>query len=266
MQNVVFSIGQKACVPNTTKQEKSMTKMTRIFMIALVLVVASSSAALAGIWSSTSMSYLQGSGYELASSEDASILTLEHASGWAYGDNFLFLDIFQPFDTDISQYGEWHPRLSMGKISKSSMAFGPVKDVLLATEINFGDGVRAYLYGIGLDFDIPHFSFFSLNMYIRDNPGIENETTYQISPAWNVPFNLGGTKWTFGGFLDYTAAEGDNQEDQVLFVPQLLLDVSNFADAPGNLYVGVEYQYWKNKYGVDGVDENVVQMMAKWFF
>ena len=35
---------------------------------------------------------------------------------------------------------------------------------------------------------------------------------------------------------------------------------------PGNLFVGVEYQYWKNKYGVDGVDENVVQMMAKWFF
>lgn len=243
-----------------------MKKMTRLFIITLVLLVATSGAALAGIWSSTSMSMLYGSGYELTSSEDATIMTLEHASGWAYGDNFLFLDIFQPFDNDISQYGEWHPRLSFGKISNSNMGFAFVKDVLLATEINFGNENRAYLYGLGFDLDIPHFSFVSLNVYIRDNPSIADATTYQVSPAWNVPFDLGGTKWTFGGFLDYTGSEADWQEDQILFVPQLLLDVSNFSGSPGNLFVGIEYQYWKNKYGVDGVDENVVQMMAKWFF
>jgi len=183
-----------------------MKKTTRIFMITLLLLVISSSAAFAGIWSSTSMSILKGSGYELASSEDATILTLEHASGWAYGDNFIFFDMFQPFDTDPSIYGEWHPRFSFGKISKSDLGFGPVKDVLLATELNIGCGNRAYLYGLGFDFEIPHFSFFAINFYIRDNPSIEGETTYQISPSWNIPFNLGGTKRTFGGSLDYTGA------------------------------------------------------------
>ncbi|MBU8871422.1 MAG: hypothetical protein KOO60_11210 [Gemmatimonadales bacterium] len=243
-----------------------MEKMTRIFMTVMLMLAISSSAVLAGNWSSTSMSILNGSGYELASSEDATILTLEHASGWAYGDNFLFFDVFQPFEDDTGIYGEWHPRFSFGKISKSDLSFGPVKDVLLATELNFGCGNRAYLYGLGLDLDIPHFSFFAVNFFIRDDPTIVDETTFQISPSWNIPFTLGETKWTLGGFLDYAGAEGDNQEAHLLFVPQLLLDVSNFADAPGNLFVGVEYQSWTNKYGVDAVEESVFQFMAKWFF
>ncbi len=254
-----------------------MKKMTRIFMIALVLVVAGSGAALASFWSSTSMSYLQGSGYELTSSEDASILTLEHADGWTYGDNFLFLDIFQPFAMDTGLYFEWHPRLSSKKILGNN-GYGFVKDILFATEINVGSSWnsanRAYLYGIGFDLDIPHFAFFSINFYLKDQfnrndfgggPFDRSMSTYQISPAWNIPFELAGMKWTFGGFLDYTGSDG-NFEASLLTAPQLLLDVSNFMDAPGNLFVGVEYQYWKNKYGVDGVDENVIQMMAKWFF
>ena len=254
-----------------------MKKMTRLFMIVLVLVIASSSAALAGIWSSTSMSYLYGSGYELASSEDASILTLEHASGWAYGDNFLFLDVFQPFAMDTGLYFEWHPRFSSKKILGND-GYGFVKDILVATEINVGSSWgstnRAYLYGIGFDLDIPSFSFFSINFFMKDQfnrndfgegPFDREMSTYQISPSWNIPFALGGTKWTFGGFLDYTGSDGEFAAS-LLTAPQLLLDVSDLMGSPGNLYLGVEYQYWSNKYGVDGVDENVAQLMGKWFF
>lgn len=247
-----------------------MKQTSRMFLMALLVLALCSGSALAAIWSSTSMSYLQGSGYELASSEDASIMTLEHASGWAYGDNFLFLDIFQPFDKDLSLYGEWHPRLSLGKMFKQNMAFGPVTDVFLAGETNFGSNAfqntRIYLYGLGFNLDIPKFNFVSLNVYLRDNMAFEDDTSWQISPAWSIPFNIGEAQLTCGGFLDYMAADNDNAKDNILFVPQILLDVGAFHDNPGRLFVGIEYQYWKNKYGVDGIDDNLVQAMAKWFF
>ena len=242
-----------------------MKKMSRIFMIVLVLLVASSGAALASIWSSTSASVLYGDGYKFKSSEKGTILTIEHASGWSYGDNFFFFDTFQPLANGTDMYGEWHPRLSMGKIFKNETGSGFFKDVLIATELNVGNNWRAYLYGLGFDFNIPYFQFFALNIFIRDDKTITEDTTYQISPSWNIPFNIGGTMWSFGGFLDYSGPEGDTKY-QFLAQPQLLLDVSNFADKPGNLFVGIEYQYWKNKFGVEGVDENFVQFMGKWFF
>lgn len=252
-----------------------MKKMTRIFMIMLVLILAGTSA-MAAQWSSTSVSLLKGSGYALASSEDATIMTIEHASGWKYGDNFFFLDVFQPFDKDTSHYFEWHPRLSFGKMTQKDFSFGPVKDVSIATELNVSHGGRVYLYGLGFDLDIPHFSFFNVNFYIRDNPAIEGDQTFQISPYFNIPFTIGDLKFNYGGFLDYAGAEGDG-EANTLTATQLLLDVSDFAGAPGNLFVGVEYQYWMNKYGVeDGKDlgeagelnaqDNLVQLMVKWFF
>jgi nucleoside-specific outer membrane channel protein Tsx len=245
-----------------------MKKTARILMISLVLLALGSGPALAAIWSSTNMQYLYGSGYELASSEDASIITLEHASGWKYGDNFFFFDIFQPFDKDNDIYGEWHPRLSFGKMTGNSWAFGPVKDVLVATELNVGTAWRAYLYGAGFDLDLPHFAFFSVNFFLRKefNSAFDVEySTYQISPSWSLPFNLGNARFDFTGFLDYAGSDGDFKAN-LLTAPQLLLDVGNFSGKPGNFFVGVEYQYWKNKYGVDGIDESVAQLMAKWYF
>lgn len=242
-----------------------MTKTTRIITVVALFSLVFVGTSMAALWSSTDVTFLYGQGYELADPADQTIITLDHASAWTYGDNFFFFDITQPFDTNTGIYGEWHPRLSMGKMFHSDMSFGPVKDVLLASELNVGNGFRAYLYGVGFDLDIPHFNFFSLNMYIRNNPAIEGDTSFQISPAWNIPFNLGQAAFSFQGFLDYATSEG-NGVGNLLTQPQLLLDVGNFQGKPGNLYVGMEYQYWSNKFGIDGIDENVAQFIAKWYF
>ena len=234
--------------------------------IALILVLAMAGSALAAQWSSTSMSFLKGSGYDVTSSEDATIMTLEHASGWEYGDNFLFIDFFQPFDVDTSIYGEWHPRVSFGKLTDKKLAFGPVTDVLLAGEINLGYHKRVYLYGVGLNLNIPKFDFFALNIFLRDDMDFEGESTFQISPSWRIPFHIGKARFECGGFLDYSGAEGEGREAQLLFVPQVLLDVGNFKGAPKRIYAGIEYQYWQNKYGLDGREDNLVQAMVKWFF
>jgi nucleoside-specific outer membrane channel protein Tsx len=253
-----------------------MKRMAPTLVVTLALLALGSGLAQAAIWSSTSASVLYGTKNQavvfdaeanapVGMDQDRTIITLEHADGWKYGDNFFFFDIAEPFANESGIYGEWHPRFSFGKMTGSNTSFGFVKDVLIATELNVDSGWRAYLYGLGFDLDIPNFNFFAINFFIRDDMTIKDESTFQISPSWNVPFSLGSAKFEFGGFLDYSGAEGDG-EYQLLTQPQLLLDVSALQDKPGNLYLGIEYQYWKNKYGIKGIDENYVQFMGKWVF
>jgi nucleoside-specific outer membrane channel protein Tsx len=253
-----------------------MKRIATVLLLSTLILLLGVGSSMAAIWSSTALSVLYGTknqgitfnpdtatleGFD----QDKTIFTLEHASAWKYGDNFFFFDIGQPFDVDTSIYGEWHPRLSFGKMTGNNFGFAFVKDVLIATELNVNDGGRVYLYGAGFDLDIPHFQFFSLNIYIRNDPSIEEETTYQISPAWNIPFTLGSAKFEFRGFLDYAGSAGTS-EANFLAQPQLLLDLGSFSDKPGNLYAGIEYQYWTNKYGIKDIDENYVQFMGKWIF
>ena len=260
-----------------------MKRNVKILLLSLAIIALGAGYSLAAIWSSNDVCLLygtqnQGIVYNPVTDSlegvdrDMTILTFDHASAWKYGDNFFFFDITQPFDNGTAVYGEWHPRLSFGKMTGSDLSFAFVKDVLVATEINVSDGGgRVFLYGAGFDLDIPHFSFFSLNVYIRDDKSFAEETTYQISPAWNIPFNLGGARFEFGGFLDYSGSLGEegaigSRESQLITQPQLLLDIGNFSGKPRNVYAGIEFQYWKNKYGIKDIDEAYVQFMGKWVF
>jgi len=218
----------------------------------------------AAIWRDDNLQVLYGDGHEFGQ-QGRMILTFEHASGWDYGDNFFFFDVYDPFANSTEIYGEWHPRFDLDKISGRDLGFGPVENVLIATELNVGQSWRAYLYGLGFDLELPHFQFFSLNIYVRDDMTIDGDSTFQITPSWNLPFTLGETAWEFRGFLDYAGAEGRGKAN-LLAQPQLLLDVSRFWGDAGSLWAGVEYQYWKNKYGADGIDESFAQVMARWVF
>ncbi len=39
-----------------------------------------------------------------------------------------------------------------------------------------------------------------------------------------------------------------------------------FRENSEDIYAGIEYQYWKNKYGIKDIDESYVQFMGKWVF
>ena len=82
----------------------------------------------------------------------------------------------------------------------------------------------------------------------------------QIYGEWYSRFSL-----RFRGFIDLIGAEGDAVQ-QLLTQPQLLVDVGSGLGCEGRLWAGVEYQFWKNKYGIDGVDESFVQLKIMWEF
>ncbi len=220
-------------------------------------------------WSSTNIQYLHGTNYELGD-DTRSIVTLEHANGWKYGDNFFFVDITNPDrdgeNTGTEFYGEISPRLSFSKISGRDLSFGIVQDFLITTTVEIGDagsGFHNYLYGLAVDLKLPGFAFFQVNWYVRNEVTAGTDLGQQVTLVWLVPFSIGPVDFAFEGFLDY-AYGNDPSEDNLLTAPRLLVDVGKFFGAPGALQAGVEYQIWRNKFGIDGIDEDVAQLMVKW--
>ncbi len=219
-------------------------------------------------WSSTNLQYHYGTDYELGD-EERTLITLEHASGWKYGDNFFFVDITNPDRTgtltQTSWYGEISPRLSFGKMTGKDLSAGIIQDVLLTSTMEMGEGFHTYLYGVAVDLKLPKFNFFQINWYVRNEVTFGTDLGQQITLAWGMPFEIGKAKFSFEGFFDYAWDVGPS-EDNIVTQPRLLLDVGSLFDSPGVFQAGIEYQIWKNKFGIDGVDESFPELMVKWIF
>jgi len=122
-------------------------------------------------WHSENVQLLHGSNYELGD-VDRTIVTLEHANSWAYGDTFAFVDL--TFVDDNSLYGELSPRLSLSRISGQDLSWGPIKDVLIAGTYEFGDeGYEAYLIGGAVDLNVPGFTF-PIRMSVKEVDNQQN--------------------------------------------------------------------------------------------
>lgn len=89
-------------------------------------------------------------------------------------------------------YGEFSPRLSLGKISGRDLSLGPVKDVLIAATYERGEssaeGVpnQNYLLGPAVDLELPGFDRFALNLYYRKPDGSSGRASgqWQLTPTW----------------------------------------------------------------------------------
>lgn len=221
-------------------------------------------------WSTTNVQLLHGDGYELGDNSMV-IMTVEHANGWKYGDNFFFLDVSNPDAEGTGYYAEFSPRLSLGKISGKDMSVGMVKDVLVAGTQEMGEGLHAQLIGLGLALNLPRFAFADVNLYYRKSErdwlAVQSDPGAQVTIDWLLPFGVAGQKLAFEGFVDYAWRERGGsapKADNLIAGPRLLIDAGNWFGAPGSLQVGVEYQVWRNKYGVKDVDEDIPQLMIKW--
>jgi nucleoside-specific outer membrane channel protein Tsx len=215
-------------------------------------------------WQSSNVQLLQGHNYKLGES-DRSILSLEHAHGWAYGNNFAFLDITKPEGEQQRYYGEFAPRLSLGRLTDTSLAWGPVKDLYLVGNLEWGTGIDPrYLGGAGVELDVPGFRFLRLEAMLRDDSDKDGQT-WQLTTVWNLPFKIAAQSFLFEGFLDWAGPEGGGSHNLVA-APRLLYDLGENWGRPGTCHIGVEYQLWYNKYGIEGVNEHVPQLMLKYSF
>ncbi len=236
--------------------------------------VAATMTAQAAQWSDTEIQFLHGSGFNDNGtfggpkfSKD--IITLQHASGYSLGRNFFFVDFVKSDSKDGNYgeiYGEYYHTLSLTKLQGTDWSKNFVKDVGLTAGINygaknsaFGANPRVLLVGPTFDLNIPAAAFFNVDVLAYADRGIYSgfgggalcgghKTTWQITPAWNFPFSVGPAKFTFEGFMDVIGKHG-SCERQVLTQPQLRWDVGNHFGRPGAVFLGLEYQYWRNKFG-----------------
>ena len=231
-------------------------------------------------WQGNSITYLYGKDFTV-NPEIQQTFTFEHADGWKYGYNFIFIDkIFYNGKKDSGNgpntyYGEISPRLSFGKIFDQKLAFGPVKDVLLAMTYEFGEGdTEAYLIGPGFDLDIPGFDYFQLNFYQRTTDGDRaGDNVWQITPAWSYTIPVGSSDILIDGFMDWVVDNDENRrgtyQANLHFNPQIKYDLGKALKmGDKQLYVGIEYDYWKNKYGIKDsdafdTDQNTASLLVK---
>ena len=238
-------------------------------------------------WGDTEIVYLYGTKFQEPFNPNdvtKNIITLQLASGYKYGSNFFFCDLLRSDGADNNAgevYCEWYTHLSLSAISGKKVGVGFIKDVTLTAGINYGAkntgaNPRIFLPGASLILDVPSFAFFNVDVLAYIDHGNFKpdsattlpacggyKTTYQITPAWKLPFNIGPTKWVFEGFADFIGSHG-TCDSQFLTQPQLRLDVGNFFGKPDTFYVGIEYQYWHNKFGFSGLTDNFPQFMVAW--
>lgn len=216
-------------------------------------------------WHSSNIQLLRGADYELGS-EKRTIVTFEHANRWTYGDFYIFGDKDWPDEGSSSYYFEPTLRLSFNKMRGKKASSGLIKDWFLATQFEKPKGQKGrHLYGFAADWNLPGFVFFKTMIFVRDNPNLAGDTQ-QFTFAWNYPFSINGINFLTEGFADLAGSEATSVANQ-LFVPRLLMDIGSMVGSPNKkLWLGIEWQYWHNKFGVDGVTESVPQVQIKYVF
>lgn len=210
------------------------------------------------------------------------ILTFQHAGGWLLGSSFFFIDFIDDATVDGFNdkefYGEWYPTLSLGKLFGTDLKAGPITDFSFISGLNFdGDAnVLKYVPGLRLSWQVPGFIFLNTDFAALVDmsnglakggaPSTDNGFMFDVS--WLLPFSLGSQSFSFMGHAEYIGAveneTGATVESWILAQPQLVWDLGKALGSPNWLHVGVEFQYWRNKLGVDGEGDAVPQFLAIW--
>jgi nucleoside-specific outer membrane channel protein Tsx len=227
------------------------------------------------LWSENSISYLKNtSDFELLGNDNVNVITFEHISGHNWGDTFFFVDRTTAssdanngkFD---STYGELSPRLSMSYLTNKELTFGPIKDLYIAStwehntsnDNGVGFAFNNYLLGLGAAWDISGFAFVNTNLYHASNDNTDNDI--QLTLSWGYPFSVGEQNFMLDSFIDWSSAVDDHSAE-FHFNPQLKWDLSHNFSKRKVMEVGIEYSYWHNKYGINGLDnQSVVSLLVK---
>lgn len=206
------------------------------------------------LFSDTSLSLLSGTNFELPGN-NISTLTLEHVSGWKWGDLFLFFDALDYHSnpgTGGSWYGEFSPRFSLSKLGGLNFGEGGfINDLLISTTFERGkNGVEALLIGGAVDFNMPGFKFFKVNAYARkDTSRGAGFDDMQWTLSWAYPVKAGSEKFMLDGFVDYVVGWGP-QETALHAVTQVKWDIGEKIGLGKTVYLGAEIDIWDNQFGV----------------
>jgi nucleoside-specific outer membrane channel protein Tsx len=240
-------------------------------------------------WSDTSISWRYGKDFAepyVGSGISKNIIGFTHSSGYKYGTNYLNLDLLMandkdPLGTNSSSgsqeaYLVYRHTLDIGKVivKPDALKFGPVRGLGLTggfdwnskNDAGYNSRKRMLVAGPTVMFDVPGFLNASVLQLWESNAPYNKYTSTQterysydphpmLSLAWGIPFNVGPVPLSFEGFANYIAAKGKNEfggatRPETDIDMQIMYDLGKPLGAGANTFkVGLEYQYWHNKFG-----------------
>jgi nucleoside-specific outer membrane channel protein Tsx len=234
-------------------------------------------------WSDTSIGYRYGTDFAEPFNPNAiakNILNLNHVSGYKYGSNFFNADLLLSDEKDPSSEGSstgaqevyvvYRHTLDLEKTTGKSFKYGPARGLGLTagfdfntkTDAGYNSKKRMLVAGPTLMMDVPGFLNVSLLALWESNaPNGTPRYSYDVHPmlnlVWGIPFSVGPVPLSFEGFANFIAAKGKNEfgfdtAAETNIDMQVMYDLSSVVGAGKNTFkLGLEYQYWKNKFGND---------------
>jgi nucleoside-specific outer membrane channel protein Tsx len=266
------------------------TLLRPVFLAAALACVGTANAA---TFSDTSIGYRYGSEFSEPFNNNAiskNIVNLNHISGYKYGTNFFNADFLMSDDKDPAGAGSgngaqevyvvYRHMVDLEKVTGTPYKFGPVRglgvtagfDFNTKSDAGYNSKKRMLVAGPTFMLDVPGFLNVSLLWLWESNapyntfskvstPRYSYDGHPAIMAAWGIPFSIGSVPLSFEGFANVIASKGKNEfgvdtAAETNVDMQVMYDMSMAVGAaPKTLKVGIEYQYWKNKFGnnSDGV-------------
>jgi nucleoside-specific outer membrane channel protein Tsx len=237
-------------------------------------------------WSDTSIGLRHGSKFaEPFNPNDISknIINLTHVSGYKYGSNFFNADILLSDNKDPGGAGStsgaqevyvvYRHTLDLAKVSGADLKFGPVRgvgltagfDVNAKNDAGYNSKKRMLVVGPTLFIDVPGFLNVGLYGLWESNAPYNTFTStatprydYDFHPmlnlAWAIPL-VKDSGFSFEGFANFIASKGKNEfgagtKPETNIDMQVMYDLRALTGGkPSGFKIGLEYQYWRNKFG-----------------
>lgn len=243
------------------------------------------------LWSTTELQFQYGvldvPLFAGGGTDSTAIFTFQHASGYSFGDFFMFTDVSKGDDSGTNHFNDWevyteaYLSLSSARILHVDYGDGILSDIGLIGGINyaFDADVLKLLPGVRFSWNIPGFAFLNTDVmaYLDASKGVrgDNFNAPAETNSWMVDLNfatrsfeIAGAHFNFEGHVEYIAPRhnefGARVLGHILGQPQLRWDAGEtLFGSPNHLFVGIEYQFWLNKLGEDN-DEHAVQALIVW--
>ena len=234
-------------------------------LVTIVALSAMSNSHAEILFTDTSLSVLYGDDYELVEDGELTTITLEHASTHTWGGVFFFVDRHQgASDSENNKYketyGEFAPKFKLQTFDDSF-----IKQVNLAGQYEFGSNSTGfsqdnYLVGVGADLNvpIPGMKYASASLYHAFNDNTDDDQQITLTYGWEK------NNIVVDGYVDYSFNNND-LKDQLHINPQIKYNLQDVLGIDNRLEVGMEYSYWKNKYGSDKT-QNAPSALVKLHF
>lgn len=244
--------------------------------LALVVLLAASSGAMAADWSSNSIGYRYAPSQSEPGVTDKvskNILSFTHVSGDSLGGNFFTIDLLKSSSKDPANgsaqgaqewYGFYQRNFSLSAMTGNKTGYGFAKDLSLTARVDAGAKNTTFAPAplklwLGMEAAMPVSAGFwnvGVSAYKEtNNNGIAGKSvSFKVAPAltsaWAIPV---GGMGTFGGFASVVGPKGKDgfnveTKTETLLQAKFMFDVMG---PKSGLTAGVGVEYWNNKFGCD---------------